>query len=74
MFKKKVAEYAAAIKTFLQAITENNDKAADIIKHMEEETALKNGNHAVLLKYGFVPTSGGVGLISIFMHYYNSPD
>ena len=46
MFKKKVAEYAVAIKTFIKAITENNDKAADIIKHMEEETALKNGNHA----------------------------
>merc|ERR550514_157522 len=43
MLKKKVAEHDAAIK---KQITENNDKAADLTKYMEEETELRNENHA----------------------------
>merc|ERR1719199_1300459 len=46
MFKKKVAEHDAAIKKLIKQITENNDKAADITKYMEEETELRNENHA----------------------------
>merc|ERR1712193_364799 len=36
MLKKKVAEHDAAIKKLIKQITENNDKAADITKYMEE--------------------------------------
>merc|ERR1719160_1087528 len=46
MLKKKVAEHDAAIKKLIKQITENNDKAADLTKHMEEETELRNENHA----------------------------
>jgi len=46
MLKKKVAEHDAAIKKLIKAITENNDKAADLTKYMEEETELRNENHA----------------------------
>merc|ERR1719213_1421497 len=49
MFKKKVAEHDAAIKKLIKQITENNDKAADITKHMEEETELRNENHAEIV-------------------------
>ena len=41
-FKKKVAEYDATIEKLIKAITENNDKAADITKYMEEETELRS--------------------------------
>jgi chromosome segregation ATPase len=46
MLTKKVAEHDAAIKKLIKQITENNDKAADITKYMEEETELRNENHA----------------------------
>jgi hypothetical protein len=49
MFKKKVAEHDAAIKKLIKAITENNDKAADLTKYMEEETELRNENHAEIV-------------------------
>merc|ERR1719401_1542571 len=49
MFKKKVAEHDAAIKKLIKQITENNDKAADITKYMEEETELRNENHAEIV-------------------------
>merc|ERR1719359_842333 len=49
MFKKKVAEHDAAIKKLIKQITENNDKAADIAKYMEEETELRNENHAEIV-------------------------
>ena len=45
-FMKKVAEYVAAITTFIKAITENNDKAADIIKYKDEEIELWKENHS----------------------------
>ena len=44
MHKNKVAEYVAAIKSLIKAITEYNDKAADIIKYLEEETELRKVN------------------------------
>merc|ERR1719265_2262157 len=46
MLTKKVAEHDAAIKKLIKAITKNNDKAADLTKYMEEETELRNENHA----------------------------
>merc|ERR1719152_699802 len=49
MLKKKVAEHDAAIKKLIKQITENNDKAADLTKHMEEETELRNENHAEIV-------------------------
>merc|ERR1719269_156120 len=49
MLKKKVAEHDAAIKKLIKQITENNDKAADITKYMEEETELRNENHAEIV-------------------------
>merc|ERR1719407_179095 len=49
MLKKKVAEHDAAIKKLIKQITDNNDKAADITKYMEEETELRNENHAEIV-------------------------
>merc|ERR1719486_1403289 len=49
MFTKKVSEHDAAIKKLIKAITENNDKAASITKYMEEETELRNVNHAEIV-------------------------
>ena len=49
MFKKKVAEHDAAIKKLIKAITENNDKAADITKYMEEETELMKEKSAEIV-------------------------
>merc|ERR1719313_622651 len=49
MLKKKVAEHNAAIMKLTKQITENNDKAAQITKHMEEETTLRNENHAEIM-------------------------
>merc|ERR1719194_279389 len=49
MLKKKVAEHDAAIKKLIKQITENNDKAADLTKYMEEETELRNENHAEIV-------------------------
>merc|ERR1719487_2641400 len=46
MLKKKVAEHDAAIKKLIKAIAENNDKSATLTKYMEEETELRNENHA----------------------------
>merc|ERR1719401_266893 len=46
MLKKKVAEHDSAIKKLIKQITENNDKAATLTKYMEEETELRNENHA----------------------------
>merc|ERR1719217_1343935 len=49
MLKKKVAEHDAAIKKLIKQITENNDKAATLTKYMEEETELRNENHAEIV-------------------------
>jgi hypothetical protein len=49
MMKKKVAEQNAAIMKLTKEITENSDKAAGITKHMEEETQLRNENHAEII-------------------------
>merc|ERR1719345_453425 len=49
MFKKKVAEHNAAIMKLVKQITENNDKAADLSQHMEQETELRNENHAEIV-------------------------
>merc|ERR1719399_94973 len=49
MFKKKVAEHDAAIMKLMKQVTENSDKAASITKHMEEETELRNENHAEIV-------------------------
>merc|ERR1719502_1050892 len=49
MLKKKVAEQDAAIKKLIKQITENNDKAATITTYMEEETELRNENHAEIV-------------------------
>merc|ERR1719156_410858 len=46
MFEKKIAELDAAIKKLIKQITENNDKAAEIQAYMEQETELRNENHA----------------------------
>ena len=48
MLKNTTAEYVAAIEKLIKTITENNDKAADYIKHKEELTDLKNTNHATI--------------------------
>merc|ERR1719327_742692 len=49
MFKKKVAEHDAAIKKLIKQITENNDKSSDISNYMEQETELRNENHAEIV-------------------------
>merc|ERR1719310_1514730 len=49
MFKTKIAEEDAAIKKLIKQITENNDKAATLTKYMEEETELRNENHAEIV-------------------------
>merc|ERR1719321_977574 len=49
MFKKKISEHDAAIKKLVKQITENNKKASDITKSMEEETELRNENHAEIV-------------------------
>merc|ERR1712224_19295 len=49
MFKSKISEHDAAIKNLVQKITENNDKAAQLTKYMEEETELRNENHAEIV-------------------------
>jgi len=46
LLTKKVGQHDAAIKKLIKAITANNDKAATITKYMEEETELRNENHA----------------------------
>ena len=49
IFKAKTAEYVSAIKKLIQAITETNDKAADIINYMEEEIELLKEKHAEIV-------------------------
>merc|ERR1719262_2030522 len=49
MFKKKAEEHDAAIKKLIKSITENNDKAASVTTYMEEETELRNENHAEIV-------------------------
>jgi len=49
MLKKKVEEHNAAIMKLMKEITENNDKASELTKHMEEETELRNENHAEIV-------------------------
>merc|ERR1719194_351232 len=49
MLKKKVAEHDAAIKKLVKQISANNKKAADLTKYMEEETELRNENHAEIV-------------------------
>jgi len=49
MLTKKVAEHDAAIKKLIKQITKNNDKAAQLTTYMEEETELRNENHAEIV-------------------------
>merc|ERR1719238_839667 len=49
MLKKKISEHDAAIKKLVKQITENNAKAADITQSMEQETELRNENHAEIV-------------------------
>merc|ERR1719194_339988 len=49
MLKKKVAEHDAAIKKLVKQISANNKKAATLTKYMEEETELRNENHAEIV-------------------------
>ena len=44
LFQNKVADSVAVIKVFIKAIYENKDKAADIIKFIDEDTVLRNDN------------------------------
>merc|ERR1719265_1170098 len=46
MFTKKIAELDAAIKKLIKQITENNDKSSKIQSYTEQETELRNENHA----------------------------
>merc|ERR1719321_612156 len=46
MFSKKIAELDAAIKKLVKEITENNDKASTMQSYVEQETELRNENHA----------------------------
>merc|ERR1719159_445636 len=46
MFTKKISELDAAVKKLMKEITANNDKAAEIQAYMEQETELRNENHA----------------------------
>jgi hypothetical protein len=46
MFSKKIDELDAAIMKLTKQITENNDKATSITSYMEQETELRNENHA----------------------------
>ena len=58
MLKNKVAEYVAAIMSRIKAITEYNDKAADIIKYLEEETELRKVNEGQGREDQDVPEKG----------------
>jgi hypothetical protein len=49
MFTKKISEHDAAIKLLVKQITANNKKGASITTHMEEETELRNENHAEIV-------------------------
>jgi hypothetical protein len=46
MYKKKIAELDSAIKKLIKQITENNDKSSEMQAYMEQETALREENHA----------------------------
>merc|ERR1719378_1228719 len=46
VFKAKIAEHDTAIKLLVEQIASNNEKAETITKYMEEETELRNENHA----------------------------
>jgi len=49
MTTAKVNELDAAIKKLMKQITDNNDKASSIQAYMEEETELRNENHAEIV-------------------------
>lgn len=49
MMKIKISEYDAEIKKATKKITENEDKVADLQKYIEEETALREENHAEIV-------------------------
>merc|ERR1719379_2434820 len=48
-FKAKIAEHDAAIKNLVEKIAENNEKAESITAYMEQETELRNENHAEIV-------------------------
>merc|ERR1719207_371072 len=49
MFKAKISEHDTAIKLLVEQIASNNEKAETITKYMEEETELRNENHAEIV-------------------------
>merc|ERR1719160_1395633 len=49
MTTAKVNELDAAIKKLMKQITDNNDKASSIQAYMEQETELRNENHAEIV-------------------------
>jgi len=49
LYTRKVAELDATIKVLMKQIVENNEKVASIQEYMEQETMLRNENHAEIL-------------------------
>merc|ERR1719191_1792454 len=49
LYTRKVAEMDATIKVLMKQIVENNEKVASIEEYMNQETALRNENHAEIL-------------------------
>jgi len=49
LYTRKVAEMDATIKVLMKQIVENNEKVASIEEYKEQETTLRNENHAEIL-------------------------
>merc|ERR1719487_856303 len=49
LLKSKISEHDAAIKLLVKQLTDNNKKAQDITEYMEQETELRNENHAEIV-------------------------
>merc|ERR1719375_1316553 len=49
LYTRKVAELDGTIKVLMKQIVENNEKVASIHEYMEQETMLRNENHAEIL-------------------------
>merc|ERR1719217_302505 len=49
MFKAKISEHDTAIKLLVEQIATNNEKAETITAYMEQETELRNENHAEIV-------------------------
>jgi len=49
MFKAKISEHDTAIKLLVEQIATNNEKAESITAYMEQETELRNENHAEIV-------------------------